>query len=86
MPLYNYICPEGHCFEAINTMATRALQKCNKCSRMAKQTISRRPAAVHSFKFGQFEHLASEPIYVKGKRHMQVLCDEHECYAPGVLD
>ncbi len=86
MPLYNYICPNLHEFEAIERMENRALSQCPKCESMAKQTVSRRPAVVHGFKFGMFEHLALEPIYVKGKRHMQVLCDEHECYAPGVLD
>ncbi len=86
MPLYNYLCSKGHKFEAANQMKNRAFSPCPNCGKMAKQTISRRPAAVHGFKFGMFEHIADKPIYVKGKKHMQVLCDENECYAPGVLD
>ena len=86
MPLYNYKCPKGHEFEAINCMVNRALCKCPKCNRMAKQTISRRPAAVHGFKFGWFEDMDLEPVYAKNKKHMKELCNRYECYAPGVLD
>ncbi len=86
MPFYNYICPKKHEFEAINRMANRALCKCPKCGSMAKQTISRRPAAVHGFKFGWFEDMDLEPVYAKNKKHMKELCDRYGCYAPGVLD
>ena len=86
MPYYNYICPSGHKFEAPNTIKNRALHGCSKCNRMAQQTISRRPAAVQRFKFGWFEHLEKDPVYVKSKRHMQDLCEKNKVYAPGVLD
>ena len=86
MPIYNYICPNLHEFEAINTMENRAFSKCGNCGRIAKQTVSRRAVAVHGFKFGVFEHLTHEPVYVKNKKHMKELCERYECYAPGVLD
>ena len=86
MPLYNYKCPKGHEFEAINSIKNRALSQCGECGRMAKQTISRRPAAVHRFKFGVFEDMTLEPVYAKSKKHMRELCNRYECYAPGVLD
>ena len=86
MPLYNYICPKNHEFEAINSMKNRALSKCGQCGRMAKQTVSRRPAAVHGFKFGWFEDMDLKPVYAKNKKHMKELCNRYDCYAPGVLD
>lgn len=86
MPLYNYKCSKGHCFEAINSIKNHALHKCGACGSIAKQTISRRPAAVHGFKFGIFEDIALEPVYVKGKKHMKELCNRYDCYAPGVMD
>ncbi len=86
MPLYNYICPNLHEFEAVERMDNRALCKCPKCGSMAKQTISRRPAAVLAFRFGDFEHIAPETVYVKSKKHMKELCNRYDCYAPGVID
>lgn len=87
MPLYNYLCPAcSHSFEAINKMAHRACNKCPKCNNMAKQTVSRRPASIIPFKYGDFEHIDINPVYVKSKKHMKELCNRFECYAPGVLD
>lgn len=86
MPLYNYICSKKHEFEAVVSMENRALCKCPKCGTMANQTISRRPAAVHGFKYGEFEDIALEPVYAKSKKHLRELCNRYDCYAPGVLD
>lgn len=86
MPYYNYECSKGHEFEAINSIENRALSKCGKCGSIGKQTISRRPAAVHPFKYGEFEHIASEPLYIRNKQELRDACEKHECYAPGVLD
>ena len=86
MPSYNYICPSKHKFEAFNSIENRSFTSCPKCNRMAEQTISRRPSAVHNFKYGEFDHITDETVYVKNKKHLKELCERHECYAPGVLD
>lgn len=86
MPLYNYKCSKKHEFEAINSIKNRAFSKCPNCGIMAKKIMSGRPPAVHNFKYGWFEHIDINPIYVKSKKHMKELCNRYECYAPGVLD
>lgn len=86
MPLYNYKCPKGHQFEAFNKMADREVSSCPSCNEVASQTVSGTRIATHGFKFGWFEHLTSEPVYVRNKRHMKELCERYDCYAPGVLD
>lgn len=86
MPIYNYRCSCSHEFEAFEKMDDRALSTCPKCNLMAEQTISRRAPAVHGFKYGVFEHITDEPVYVKSKKHLKELCNRYDCYAPGVLD
>jgi putative FmdB family regulatory protein len=86
MPLYNYQCSCGNEFESFNKIDDRALAKCEICGNLAEQTLSRRPAAVHNFKLGWFEHIAPDPVYAKSKKHLKELCNRYDCYAPGVLD
>ncbi len=86
MPSYNYICKDCGEFTSFNSMANRALSQCPNCGTMAKQTVCSRPPAVHRFKYGVFENITSEPVFVRGKKHLQELCDKHDCYAPGALD
>ncbi len=85
MPLYNYKCSNGHEFEEFNSIADRATHSCEQCNKVAEQTVSTGGAS-HSFKLGEFEHIASEPVYVKRKSQLKALCRQHKCYAPGVLD
>ena len=85
MPLYNYKCPAGHEFEEFNSISERATHKCNQCDKTAEQTVSTGGAS-HSFKLGNFEHIAPEPVYVKRKSQLKALCRQYGCYAPGVLD
>ena len=86
MPLYNYKCSCNKEFEAFENMSNGSFSKCPNCGKMAEQTISTKPAAVHGFKFGEFRDILPDPINVRGKQHLKDLCEEHECYAPGVLD
>ena len=87
MPLYNYSCPDcNHNFEVINKICDRGCNRCLKCGNMARQAISRKPAAVHGFKLGWFEHIDIKPVYAKSKKHLRELCDQYDSYAPGVLD
>lgn len=86
MPLYNYKCSCGNEFEAFEKMDHSAFSKCPHCGSNGNQTICRRPAAVHDFKLGWFEHIAPDPVYVKSKKHLKELCNRYDCYAPGVLD
>ncbi len=86
MPSYNYICKPCGEFTTFRSMANRAFAKCPNCGKMAKQTVCSRPAGVHGFKFGWYENLDLEPVYVRNKKHLRSLCERHECYAPGALD
>lgn len=40
MPMYNYRCPKGHEFEALETMANRARSECFSCGAIADMVIS----------------------------------------------
>ena len=40
MPMYNYRCPKGHQFEAMETMANRHRSECFSCGAMADMVIS----------------------------------------------
>ena len=86
MPLYNYRCKNGHEFEAFKTIAERANASCSECGELAEQTLSRRPLAVHGFKFGFFEHISLDGAYARNRRELRQLCRENECWAPGILD
>lgn len=86
MPSYSYKCGCGAKFDAFRPMSDRHEAPCPKCGGTAQQALSRLAPAVHGFKFGWFEHMAREPVYAKSKKHMKELCDQHDCYAPGVLD
>ena len=85
MPLYDYKCPDGHSFEAIKSMDDRHCAKCPKCGKVANQIIAA-PTAVHGFKLGVFEHITDNPVEIGSKRQLKDLCEQHGCYAPGVLD
>ncbi len=86
MPSYNYICKPCGEFTTFRSMANRAFAKCPNCERIAKQTVCSRPPAVHGFKYGMFEDIAPEPVFIRGKRHLREVCNRYDCYAPGVLD
>jgi len=40
MPMYNYRCPKGHQFEALETMANRQKSECFTCGAIANMVIS----------------------------------------------
>jgi putative FmdB family regulatory protein len=40
MPMYNYRCPKGHQFEALETMANRHKSECFTCGAIADMVIS----------------------------------------------
>lgn len=86
MPNYNYHCECGNEFEAFNRIADRATASCPSCRALAKQALSRRPAAAHDFKYGFFEHMSEKGEYARNRQELRELCRRHECYAPGVLD
>jgi len=83
MPLYNYKCDAcKHGFESYSTISRRKKAKC-RCGKTADQVLVSRPAAVHSFKLGWFEHIGPDPIYVKNKKQLREECNRHGCYAKG---
>ena len=41
MPLYDYCCPQGHVFEQMATIATRARQACPACGQVSDKIPSR---------------------------------------------
>lgn len=85
MPIYTYECKKCQAvFEAFNSIASRKQSQCPKCGENGDLTIGR-PAAVHGFKLGWFEHIAHEPVYIKSKKHLKEECERRGCYAPGVL-
>ena len=84
MPLYDYECKCGKHFEDIRPMSERACAPCPQCGTMANQVIG--APRVQGFKYGYFEHITDEPVYVKNKKHLKELCNRYECDAPGVLD
>ncbi|HEY7323109.1 MAG TPA: zinc ribbon domain-containing protein [Candidatus Binatia bacterium] len=47
MPLYEYECPKGHRFEAIQKVSERPLKKCAVCSASARRAISQ-PTLLHN--------------------------------------
>ena len=86
MPLYSYECTScEHQFEAYNSIDDRKSHGCTECGKHANLILSRKPPAVHGFALGWFEHIAEEPIYIKNKKHLKEVCNQHDCYAPGVL-
>ena len=86
MPLYNYRCEKGHEFEAFNKIAERLSIRCTTCGSIAHQRLSKRPPAVHPFKFGYFEHTSPDGDYARNKAEMRSICERRGVYAPGVLD
>ena len=86
MPFYNYKCSCGNEFEELRRMSEHEIAPCTACGGVAEQTVSGARIATHGFKYGWFEHLTSEPVYAKSKKHLKELCNRYEAYAPGVLD
>ena len=85
MPLYTYQCLNcDRTFEAFSTIDDRKFSECAGCESIAELTIGR-PAAVHDFALGWFEHLAHEPIYIKSRKQLKEECNRRGCYAPGIL-
>lgn len=39
MPIYNYLCPEGHSHDELKAIAKRATNKCPDCGKTAKLVI-----------------------------------------------
>jgi putative FmdB family regulatory protein len=47
MPLYEYECARGHCFEAIQKISEKALKKCAVCTAVARRAVSQ-PTLLHN--------------------------------------
>lgn len=84
MPLYAYICENGHEFESLEKIADRNKAVCEDCGSIGKQQFG--ITHQHSFPEGFWSDIAKEPIYIKNKRHLQRVCREHGVNAPGQLN
>lgn len=85
MPLYNYHCVSCKVtFEQFSLMADRESCACLSCGEVAKQAPS--APQFHRFPEGVFEHIAADPLYISDKRQLRGACDEHQVYAPNLLD
>jgi putative FmdB family regulatory protein len=47
MPLYEYECARGHCFEAIQKISEKPLKKCAVCTAVARRAVSQ-PTLLHN--------------------------------------
>ena len=80
MPVYTYECECGEQFEFIQTIAERKTAQC-KCGAVAPQIIG--APNVIGFQFGEFEHMADEPVYIRNKEELRSAERRYECYATG---
>jgi putative FmdB family regulatory protein len=88
MILYEYECPCGHIFQAMNTIEDRLNHACEKCGQLAKQILTHHQSR-DWFQPHWSEHFDWErPVFVKSREHMKELCHDYKVYsrALGPLD
>lgn len=71
--------------------------QCKECLKLTEKHVGKcscghvfgRPiddsAAIHMFPTGMWEHLAPEPIHIKGRAHLRDVCSDLDCRA-SILD
>ena len=61
MPLYEYECPKGHHFEAIQRVNDHPLRRCGHCSSPVRRTISQ-PTLLHNRGIHVFDRYTKDDV------------------------
>jgi len=61
MPLYEYECTKGHCFETIQKVKEKPLTKCSVCSASVKRVLSQ-PTLLHNRGIHVFDRVTKNDV------------------------
>ena len=61
MPLYEYECAKGHCFEAVQKVKDRPLTKCPVCATRAHRVLSQ-PTLLHNRGIHVFDRVTKDDV------------------------
>lgn len=75
MPLYTLACDECELAEEHNVPMDERNNTVLSCGHVGR--VFHRPQALIFFKEGWYEHITTEPLYIKSKDELRRACEEH---------